>query len=74
MRRLPIYILIATSGSIRGEPIEAVKFGMKVLFSALRRDPHAMDSVHVCIITFDREAKVVLPMVELDQARMPELP
>jgi uncharacterized protein YegL len=74
MRRLPIYILIDTSGSMRGEPIEAVKAGMRVLLSALRRDPHAMDSVHVSIITFDREAKVVLPMVELAQARMPDLP
>lgn len=74
MRKLPIYILLDTSGSMRGEPIEAVKTGMKALFAALRRDPHALESVHLCVITFDREAKILLPMTELDQARMPELP
>ena len=74
MRKLPIYVLLDTSGSMRGEPIEAVKTGMRALFAALRRDPHALDSVHICIITFDREAKVVLPMTELDSAKMPDLP
>jgi uncharacterized protein YegL len=59
---------------MRGEPIEAVKVGLKSLFSGLRRDPYALDSVHVCIITFDREAKILLPMTELEKVIMPEIP
>jgi uncharacterized protein YegL len=74
MRKLPIFILIDTSGSMRGEPIQAVKTGLQSLFAGLRRDPHALESVHLCIITFDREARVLLPMTDLGSLRMPEIP
>ena len=74
MRKLPIYILLDTSGSMRGEPIKAVDTGMRTLFTALRRDPNALDSAHICVITFDREAKILLPMTELDKATMPAIP
>jgi uncharacterized protein YegL len=74
MRKLPIYILLDTSGSMRGEPIEAVKSGLRSLFSGLRRDPHAMESAHVCVITFDRAARVLLPMTGLENLKMPEIP
>ena len=36
MRRLPVYLLIDTSGSMTGEPIEAVKVGLQTMVSALR--------------------------------------
>jgi uncharacterized protein YegL len=58
MRRLPIYILLDTSGSMRGEPIEAVKTGLRALLSSLSRDPYALETVYLSIITFDREAKI----------------
>jgi uncharacterized protein YegL len=74
MRKLPIYILLDTSGSMRGEPIEAVKNGIQALFSSLKRDPHAMESVHIAIITFDRTAKILLPMTELDVLALPTIP
>jgi uncharacterized protein YegL len=74
MRKLPIYILLDTSGSMRGEPIEAVKSGLKALFSGLKRDPHALESVCLCIITFDREARILLPMRELESVKLPEIP
>ncbi|MDR1109520.1 MAG: VWA domain-containing protein [Deltaproteobacteria bacterium] len=74
MRKLPIYILIDTSGSMRGEPIEAVKTGLRSLFSSLRRDPQAMESVHICVITFDREARIILPLTRLDRLKLPEIP
>ncbi|MDR1486426.1 MAG: VWA domain-containing protein [Deltaproteobacteria bacterium] len=73
MRKLPIYILIDTSGSMRGEPIEAVKVGLRALIASLNRDPHALESVHISIITFDREAKVLLPMTELQGLKLPEI-
>jgi uncharacterized protein YegL len=74
MRKLPIYILIDTSGSMRGEPIEAVKTGLRALFAALKRDPHAMESAQLCVITFDREAKVLLPLSELLGLKLPDIP
>lgn len=65
-RRLPVYLLIDTSGSMRGEPIEAVNNGLQVMVAALRRDPHALENVHLCVLTFDRETKVVCEMTSLE--------
>lgn len=71
MRRLPVYLLLDTSGSMRGEPIEAVNTGIRVMVSALRQDPHALETVHVSIITFDSDAKVVVPLTALDEFQVP---
>lgn len=49
-RRLLTYICIDTSGSMRGEPIEAVNVGLQVLLS-LRQNPYALESVHLSITT-----------------------
>ncbi|MDR2643550.1 MAG: VWA domain-containing protein [Planctomycetaceae bacterium] len=73
MRRLPIYILLDTSGSMRGEPIEAVKTGLRALLSSLSRDPYALETVHLSIITFDREAKILVPLTELDGFSLPNI-
>ena len=70
-RRLPVYLLLDTSGSMRGEPIEAVKVGVQSLVSGLRQDPYALESVHLSLITFDREAKVLGPLTGLEAFQMP---
>lgn len=72
-RRLPVYILLDTSGSMRGEPIHSVNVGIRAMLSALRQDPYALESVHLCIITFDVEAKVFLPLTQLDQVRFTDV-
>lgn len=38
MRRLPVYLLLDTSGSMHGEPIEAVKNGVQTLLTTLKQD------------------------------------
>ena len=73
MRRLPVYLLLDTSGSMRGERIEAVKNGLQVLVSKLRQDPFALESVCISIITFDREVKQVVPLTELETLQLPEI-
>jgi uncharacterized protein YegL len=73
MRRLPVYLLLDTSGSMRGEPIEAVNTGIRVLISALRQDPHAIESVHTSIITFDVEARIVVPLTAIDELQLPTI-
>ncbi|MBJ9955371.1 VWA domain-containing protein [Acinetobacter courvalinii] len=73
MRRLPVYILLDTSGSMRGEPIHSVNVGLQSMLSALRQDPYALESVHLSIITFDLEAKVYLPLTPLDQVQLAEI-
>ena len=37
MRRLPVYLLLDTSGSMAGEPIEAVKNGVQMMLHSLRQ-------------------------------------
>ena len=43
-RRLPVYLLLDTSGSMMGEPIAAVETGVQTLVSALRQDPYALET------------------------------
>jgi len=66
MRRLPVYILLDTSGSMRGEPILAVDNGLQVMLETLRQDPHALDTVHLCLIGFDLEVKVIQELTPID--------
>lgn len=72
-RRLPVYLLLDVSGSMRGEPIEAVKTGLRAMVDALRQDPHALDSVHISIITFAREVSVLTPLTALVDLQLPQI-
>lgn len=71
MRKLPVYLLLDTSGSMRGEPIEAVKNGVDVLVSTLRQDPYALETAHLSIITFESSATQVCPLTELSSFNPP---
>jgi len=73
MRRLPVYLLLDTSGSMTGEPIESVKNGVKMLASALRTDPYALETAFLSIITFDSSAKQIVPLTELSAFQVPQL-
>lgn len=73
VRRLPVFLLIDSSGSMRGEPIHAVNVGISAMLSALRQDPYALESVHISLITFDREINEILPLTPLDQAQIGEI-
>src|SRR5690606_14120433 len=64
-RRLLAYFLLDTSGSMRGEPIQALNNGFNGLVNMLRTDPQAMDSLHISVITFDREVQNIVPLMDL---------
>lgn len=72
-RRLPVFILLDTSGSMRGEPIHSVNVGVQAMLGALRQDPYALESVWLSVITFDVDAREILPLTPLDQVRLPEI-
>lgn len=73
MRRLPVYLLLDTSTSMSGEPIEAVKTGVQLLVSTLRQDPYALETAFLSIITFDSSAKQIVPLTELPSFQFPGL-
>lgn len=73
MRRLPVYLLLDCSGSMFGEPIEAVKNGVQVLVSTLRQDPYALETAYLSIITFDSTARQATPLTELAAFQQPTL-
>lgn len=72
-RRLPVYILIDTSGSMKGEPIESVKVGLSDMIATLRQDPYALETVWISIITFDKDVKQILPLTALEDLQLPEI-
>jgi uncharacterized protein YegL len=58
---------------MRGEPIHSVNVGLQAMLSVLRQDPYALESVHLCVITFDLEAREYLPLTPLDEVRLDEI-
>lgn len=73
IRRLPVYLLLDCSGSMTGEPIEAVRQGVKALLSELRGDPQALETAYLSVITFDSVARQAIPLTELVQFKEPAL-
>ncbi len=56
---------------MKGEPITSVNIGLQSMLLHLRQDPLALESVHLSVITFDREARRLLPLTELATASIP---
>lgn len=73
MRRLPVYILIQTSGAMRGEPIESIKVGLEAMVASLRQDPFALESVWMSIATFNRNVELLVPLTELESIQVPSI-
>ncbi|MCX2473609.1 VWA domain-containing protein [Pedobacter sp. MC2016-05] len=73
MRRLPVYLLLDTSGSMSGEPIEAVKNGVQLMISSLRQNPQAIETAFLSVITFDSVAQQIIPLTDLASFQMVDL-
>ena len=72
-RRLPVYILIDTSGSMKGEPIESVKVGLADMIATLRLDPYALETACISIITFNSKVEQILPLTPLEDLQLPDI-
>ncbi len=64
-KRLPVYLLIDTSGSMNGAPIQAVNRGVADLIGSLKQDSQAQQTVWLSVITYDKDVKVLLPLTAL---------
>ncbi|MGJ1498458.1 vWA domain-containing protein [Sphingobacterium spiritivorum] len=73
MRRLPVYLVLDTSGSMSGEPIEAVKNGVQVMISSLRQNPQAIETAFLSVITFDSSARQLIPLTDLGTFQMVDI-
>lgn len=72
-RRLPVYLLLDTSGSMSGEPIEAVRNGIQLLVSALRNEPQALETVWLSVITFGKQTGTAVPLTDLNSFQEPTI-
>ena len=72
-RKLPVYLLIDSSGSMNGEPIISVNEGLRAMLSALRQDPYALETVMLSVITFDREIKEILPLTAVEDIQLNDI-
>lgn len=72
-RRLPIYLLIDASTSMRGEKIAEVEKGIRILVESLQRDPMALETAYISVITFATEVKQIEPLTDLFHFSIPEL-
>jgi uncharacterized protein YegL len=70
-RRLPVYLLLDTSGSMAGEAIQAVQQGVLMLTEALKTDPMAIETAWLSVITFDSTARVVSPLTDINVFNAP---
>lgn len=73
MRRLPVYFLLDTSGSMNGEPIQALNNALSGMINNLRSDAQAAETLWISIITFDREVKEIVPLTALETFQLPEI-
>lgn len=74
MRRLPIYFLIDVSESMVGDPIYQVESGIATIIQELKKDPMALETVHVSIIVFAGEAQTLVPLNDLISFHPPRFP
>ncbi len=65
MRRLPVYFLIDVSESMVGDQINSVEEGISHVIQELKKDPYALETVHISIIVFAGKAKTLTPLTDI---------
>ncbi len=73
MRKLPVYIVVDTSESMYGEAIDQINRSLDNMLAALHRNPYALETVWLSLITFDSNARVLAPLTELADFKLPLL-
>jgi len=71
--RCPVVLLLDTSGSMSGTPIDQLNAGLVTFKQAVQQDRKASLRVEVTIITFDSSVKTVQDFITVDQFYPPEL-
>lgn len=72
-QRLPCVLVIDVSGSMNGEPIDALNAALQRFKSECATDDQASRRVEVAVITFATEVRVVQDFVTVDKLVLPAL-
>jgi uncharacterized protein YegL len=56
-----------------GEPVQAIEQGLRTMINMLRKDPYALETAYLSVITFGTTAKQITPLTELCQFQSPKL-
>jgi len=71
--RCPCILLLDTSGSMIGPPIEALNEGLRIFKNDLIKDNLASKRVEIAVVTFDNMIQVIQDFVTVDQFEPPTL-
>jgi uncharacterized protein YegL len=71
--RCPCVLLLDTSGSMQGPPIDALNKGLQAFKDDLAKDPLASRRVEIAVVTFDNEIKTAQDFVTVDNFQPPAL-
>src|SRR5262245_55578789 len=66
-------MLLDTSSSMFGAPIQAVQQGVTLIHRELLNNPHAIETVYLSVITFDSTAKQAVPLTSVESFTPPTL-
>ncbi|GAB4548184.1 MAG: VWA domain-containing protein [Anaerolineae bacterium] len=73
IRRRPVYLLLDTSSSMLGSPIQAVEQGLRLIYNELMNNPHAIETVYLSVITFADAARQVIKLCSVEDFKPPTL-
>lgn len=71
--RCPVVLLLDTSGSMSGQPIDELNAGLAIFKQEVQRDTTASLRVEVAIITFDSSVNLIQDFVTIDNFYPPQL-
>lgn len=68
-----VYIILDTSASMLGEPLESMRNGVDGLISALKSNPKTCEGICMTAIIFSTHARVIVDSVPLDKFILPDI-
>jgi uncharacterized protein YegL len=71
--RCPCVLLLDTSGSMSGAPIDALNAGLQTFCTELNKDNLARKRVEVAIVSFSSQVKIIQDFVTADRFEAPTL-
>jgi len=71
--RIPVCLVLDTSGSMCGAPIDELNEGVKQFFEAVRNDEVAKYAAEISIVTFGGNAQKLLDFAGIDGQTVPSL-